>query len=257
MSASGSRRSANPSALADEASSHWRSSIASTSPSSARSSSALRTATPSARWSTGPLLRPRRAAPPRAPGAGAASAPADVSSRTPSSRSPRPTCASARSDSAGRVESTRSPRPRASSTAARQSVDFPIPASPSSAIAIGPSPAACRSKNADSALSSSSLPTTSIAIRPRIVTRDRAKKALTGAFSRRTEGAALRRRRPRRRRSASPPRSSETRRGPVPARRRRARRASRSAAPPIRPRVKPCRKAACACSTSWWPCGPS
>ena len=33
MSASGSRRSANPSALADEASSHWRSSIATTSPS--------------------------------------------------------------------------------------------------------------------------------------------------------------------------------------------------------------------------------
>ena len=53
MSDSGSRRSANPSAFADEASSHWRSSIASTSPSSARSSSALRTATPSARWSTG------------------------------------------------------------------------------------------------------------------------------------------------------------------------------------------------------------
>ena len=43
MLVSGSRRSANPSALADEASSHWRSSIATTSPSSASSCKALRT----------------------------------------------------------------------------------------------------------------------------------------------------------------------------------------------------------------------
>jgi len=113
------------------------------------------------------------------------------------------------------VESTRSPRARASSTAARQSVDLPIPASPSRAIAIGPSPTARRSRTADSALSSSSLPTTSTAIRATIVTRRVPEVSpLVG----------LRRRRPRRRRWVSRRRSSGTRRGRAPGRRRRARR---------------------------------
>ena len=53
MLASGSRRRAKPIALAEEASSHWRSSIARTSSSSASNCRALRTATPRARESTG------------------------------------------------------------------------------------------------------------------------------------------------------------------------------------------------------------
>ena len=87
---SGSRRSANPSAFADEASSHWRSSIATTSPSSASSCTALRTATPSARVSTGrPPASSTRSATSSARRCGAVRE-GRTSSSTPSKRSPRP-----------------------------------------------------------------------------------------------------------------------------------------------------------------------
>ena len=126
--------------------------------------SALRTATPSARGSTGrPAASSTRSATSSARRCGAVSE-GRTSSRAPSNRSPRPAWARPRSDSAGREESTRSPRPRAASTAALQSVDFPIPASPSSAIAIGPGAAVRRSRNAYRDLRSSSLPMTSTAM---------------------------------------------------------------------------------------------
>ena len=87
-----------------------------------------------------------------------------TSSRASSNRSPRPACPSVRSDSTGRAVRTRSPRARARSTVSRQSVDFPIPASPSSAIPAGPLPGARRSRTASRMSRSSSLPTTSRAV---------------------------------------------------------------------------------------------
>ena len=107
---------------------------------------------------------PRGGARPRAPDAAAPSGPAgrlrELRRTGRPGRRGRARC----SDSAGREESTRNPRPRAVSTAALQSVDFPIPASPSSAIATGPAAASRRSRNAYRDLRSSSLPMTSTAM---------------------------------------------------------------------------------------------
>ena len=72
-------------------------------------------------------------APPRRRAAQAA-----TSSTTPSSRSASPTWPRACSASAGRDDRTVSPCARACSTPASQSVDLPIPASPSSTSAAGP-----------------------------------------------------------------------------------------------------------------------
>ena len=165
--ASGSRRSANPSALADEASSHWRSSIATTSSPSSGEQLAARSE-PRHRAPAGrrPDCRthPRPAARPRAPAAGAAVRAGSTSSRASSNRSPRPACASPRSDSAGREESTRNPRARADvdGGAARASTcrSRPRPRARSRSGLAG----ARRSRNAYSEPSSSSLPTTSTAI---------------------------------------------------------------------------------------------
>ena len=121
-------------------SSHWTSSIATRSgPGSASSCSTSRTATARARsidGLVGPLLQQRdlERPPPRRAAARAASRRA-----TSSRRSPRPACASPRSASAGRDASTTQARARACSTPARQSVDLPIPASPSRTSAAGPS----------------------------------------------------------------------------------------------------------------------
>ena len=110
MFASGSRRRANASALADETSSHWRSSIASSRASSARRRArsrprpralADRPAGPSVLEEERDLERPapRRRQPGR------------TSSITPSRRSPRPAYGSTRSDSSGRAMRTRRPVP--------------------------------------------------------------------------------------------------------------------------------------------------
>ena len=103
-------RSANASAAADDASNHWRSSIATSSgPSSASSCSALRVAIPSARGSTASAsASSSRSATSSARRLGAGSD-GRTSSRTSSSRSPSPACASPRSASAGRDERTRNP----------------------------------------------------------------------------------------------------------------------------------------------------
>ena len=130
--------------------------------------SVSRTATATARGSTGsPAASSRRVAISSARLLGGRSS-GSVSSRTPSSRSPSPAYASVLSASAGRDERTRRPRSRACSTAASQSVDFPIPASPSSKSAPGASRGS--SRNAATEASSRSLATTSSAISPEIVT---------------------------------------------------------------------------------------
>ena len=113
MSASGNRRSANPTALADEASSHCRSSIAITSPSSASSSRALRTATPSARWSTPPSGASSISSATSRPGAAARSGPAaPPRERRRTGRQGRRGQGRAPTRPAA-TESTRSPRARA------------------------------------------------------------------------------------------------------------------------------------------------
>src|SRR5207247_6993404 len=78
------------------------------------------------------------------------------------SKSAVPTCPRARAASAGSDDRTVNPCARACSTPASQSVDFPIPASPSSTSVAGPRLAS--SRNAPRELSSSSLPTISVAI---------------------------------------------------------------------------------------------
>jgi hypothetical protein len=156
MGCSRTRRSANASALAEDGSSHWTSSIASeTGPSAARTCSALRTATPSVRGSAPSAPSSTRSATSSARRLGAGSTGSTLSS-TSSNRSPRPAWGSPRSASEGRAERTRSPRARAASTPASQSVDFPIPASPSSTSAAGPSAAWSRKPYTEP--SSSSLP---------------------------------------------------------------------------------------------------
>jgi hypothetical protein len=157
--AASSLRSANDSALDEDGSSHWTSSIAITTGSRLlRASSAPRTPTASARRSTGsPEASSTSSATSRARRLGALSI-GRTSSRTPSNRSPSPALASPRSASAGRDERTRRPR-RASSIPASQRVDFPTPGSPSSTSAAGP-PSAW-SKKARIEASSSSLPTIS------------------------------------------------------------------------------------------------
>ena len=96
-----------------------------------------------------------------------------TSSRTSSNRSPSPACARLRSASDGRAARTRIPRARACSTPASQSVDLPIPGSPSSTSAVGP-PSSC-STNVRTAASSVSLPTISRVIVLRRWLRNRAR----------------------------------------------------------------------------------
>ena len=81
---------------------------------------------------------PLEGARPRARSASALTVQTSTSSMTSSSRSPSPTRPRPRSASAGREERTLKPCARACSTPASQSVDFPIPASPSSTRAAGP-----------------------------------------------------------------------------------------------------------------------
>jgi hypothetical protein len=153
-------RSAKASALEEDASSHWTSSIAITRvPCALNPWSAPRTATASARGSTGsPDASSTRSAISSARRCGAVNS-GRTSSRTPSNRSPSPACARARSASAGRDERTRKSRARASSTPASQSVDLPMPGSPSSTSAAGPP--SRRSMKARMEASSSSRPTIS------------------------------------------------------------------------------------------------
>ena len=117
----------------DAASNHCRSSIATTAarcPASACKTS--RTAIAIARGSTASdAASSRRSAASSARRRGADSC-GRTSSSTSSNRSPSPTCARPRSASAGRDASTQRPCSRAAATAARQSIDFPIPGSPSS-----------------------------------------------------------------------------------------------------------------------------
>ena len=154
-----SRRRANASALDDDASSQWESSTATrTGPRSASRSSTPRTATANARRSTGsPDSRRSATSSARRRGAGSSGR---TSSRTFSNRSNSPTLASDCSASAGRAARTWNPRTRASSRPAAQSIDFPMPASPSSTRAAGPSVAS--SRNEWSEPSSASLPMISI-----------------------------------------------------------------------------------------------
>ena len=107
---------------------------------SASSCNALRVAIPSARGSTAIVGRAlRRGARPRARAASAPEVRAGRRRARPRTDRRGPTCASPRSASAGRDERTRIPASRACSTPASQSVDFPIPASPSSTSAESPS----------------------------------------------------------------------------------------------------------------------
>src|SRR5262245_31721493 len=157
---SSSRLSPKARAAADEGSSHWTSSTPTTTGSRSLSAARTsRTATESALWSTGSSGdSSSSSATSRARRRGGAR-PARTSSRTPSNRSPSPACGRPRSASEGRVVRTRRPCAAAYSTPASQSVDFPMPGSPSSTSAVAP--ASSRSTNARTAASSSSLPTIS------------------------------------------------------------------------------------------------
>ena len=136
-------------------SSHWTSSIATRSgPRSASSCSDVADRDcERARSSTGSSASSSRAARPRAPAAAAAERGQRSRRATSSRRSPSPACASPRSASAGRDDEHPRPRARARSTAACQSVDLPIPASPSRTSTAGPSCGS--SRNAATAASSS------------------------------------------------------------------------------------------------------
>src|SRR5580765_1544960 len=145
------RRSANSSTAAVGASSQCASSIAtSTVVDEASSRSAPSSARPTPRWSG---ARPRgsssRSATSSACRRGSGRS-ASTSSSTSSSRSPSAAYESCASLPAGRHASTRNPRSRAASTAACQSVVFPMPGSPSSTNAHGPSAAWPRNALSDS-----------------------------------------------------------------------------------------------------------
>ena len=155
-----SRRNANASALAEDGSSHWTSSIATSSGSPSLSScSALRIAIPSARGSTAisrRLLEQERdleRAPPRRRQRGQ-----DLVEDVLEQIAQPHVSEAALSLGRSRREDAQA-RARACSTPASQSVDLPIPASPSSTSAAGP-PSAWPTKAWREA-SSSSLPTIS------------------------------------------------------------------------------------------------
>ncbi len=155
------RRKANASAVDEDASSHWTSSTAiRTGSRPERAWRTLRTATPSARRSTAsPGSRRSATSSARRCGGGRSGR---TSSRTSSKRSPSPTWASPRSASAGRDERTRKPRLSASWSPAAQSIDFPMPGSPSSRSAACPPIASPRKARMDR--NSSSLPMISKAL---------------------------------------------------------------------------------------------
>ena len=99
------------SAPADEGSSHWTSSTATTTGScSLSASSAPRTATASARWSTGSSDASSTSSATSSARRRGGARVGSTSSRTSSNRSPSPACASPRSASDGRGVRTRSPR---------------------------------------------------------------------------------------------------------------------------------------------------
>jgi len=133
MFASCNRRNANASARDDESSNHWRSSTATrTGSASVSSCSELRTAIPSAAGSTpsgAASVRSSATSSARRLGGGSSGS---SWSTTSSRRSASPAWASPHSASAGREQRTRNPCARACSTPSDQSVDFPMPASPSS-----------------------------------------------------------------------------------------------------------------------------
>jgi hypothetical protein len=125
----------------------------------------LSTAAASVRGSTGCSASPRSNAASSARSRGTGTA-GRTSSSTPSRRSLRPTFGNPRSASLGRDKSTRNRAP-AAATPADHSVDFPIPAAPSSTNPAGP--AAGRAKKASMTPNSSSLPTISCATDPQQV----------------------------------------------------------------------------------------
>ena len=157
------RRSANSSAEADEGSSHWTSSIATSSarrPARWRSDPSRAAATARESAARGPGSSSKRATrSARACGGGSAGS---TSSSEPSSRSESPANASSPSERPGRVLSTWYPAARPSSTTCRQTVVLPIPGSPSMRSTRGSESLSAR-KPATTA-SSSSRPTISSAV---------------------------------------------------------------------------------------------
>ena len=147
---SSNRRSANASALAEDGSSHWSSSIARTT-GPRRQATRARSGRDTERAGievVGIFLDEERRLQRMAPGCRQRRQDAP---RTCSNRSPRPAWVNLRSASAGRETRTRNPQVRAPSTPACQRGDFPMPGSPSSTKARGPSAARSRNTSIDRA----------------------------------------------------------------------------------------------------------
>ena len=135
------RRAAKASASPEGASSHWRSSTAtSNGPSAASARSAFRKPNEIAPRSVGSLSGSTRRSATSSAASWGAGTPSRLRRSTPSSRSIRPAKASCASAPLARVETTRIPRSRAAPIAASQSVVLPIPGSPVSTSAREPVP---------------------------------------------------------------------------------------------------------------------
>ena len=155
------RRSANSSAPRDEGSSHWMSSIA-TRTGFRRESSRRYESTAAAIVCAGggePPGSASRSAASRACRCGSGSS-GRTSAAVPRNRSARPANGSSSSGLVGRATRTRHEPALASATPSRHSVVFPIPASPASTSAAGPT-CSRPSRNDSIALSSGSRPTSS------------------------------------------------------------------------------------------------
>ena len=156
--ASARRRSANPTTAADAASSHWTSSIATTtSPSVASSRSSEPKAVPSSLRSGGLGASILNSATSSAARCGGGSE-ATRSAGTDESRSDSPANESFTSDSVDEVARTQTPCACARRMYSRQTVVFPIPGSPSISSPAGSAPFAAR--DASILASSTSRPTT-------------------------------------------------------------------------------------------------
>ena len=135
------RRAAKASASPEGASSHWRSSTAtSNGPSAASARSAFRKPNEIAPRSVGSLSGSTRRSATSSAASWGAGTPSRLRRSTPSSRSIRPAKDSCASAPLARVETTRIPRSCAAPIAASQSVVLPIPGSPVSTSAREPVP---------------------------------------------------------------------------------------------------------------------
>ena len=151
------RRAAKASASPEGASSHWRSSTATSSGrSTASARSAFRKPNEIAPRSVGSLSGSTRRSATSSAASWGAGKPSRLWRSTPSSRSIRPAKDSCASAPLARVETTRIPRSCAAPIAASQSVVLPIPGSPVSTSARDPVPPP---RNSSSAASSGARPT--------------------------------------------------------------------------------------------------